>query len=163
NVNETGVRVVGAGLGGLAATLALQQAGIPVIAFEQAPDLSEFGAGIMLTPNASRVLRHLGVFDDVAAEALRPGSRRVRHWQGGAVPSGLPFARAFRDRYGAPFLTIHRADLQRALADGVRRNDPAAIRLDHRLVDVEQRDGKAVATFANGNQIAGDSLVGCDG
>jgi salicylate hydroxylase len=157
------VLVIGAGLGGLAVTLALQRAGIPVAAYEQAPELSEIGAGIMLTPNASRVLQYLGVFDDVVSRALLPVHRRIRHWRTGEVLTDMILDERFQQRYGAQFLTIHRSDLQRALADGVHRQDPAAIQLNHRLVDVEQRDGLVAAKFANGATVTGNALIACDG
>lgn len=157
------VLVIGAGLGGLTLTLALQKAGIPVTTYEQAPELSEVGAGIMMTPNASRSLRYVGAAGDVAAKALKPGATRVKNWKTGETLSQVTYDDAFNARYDLPFLTIHRADLQQALADGVRRNNPATIVLDHQIIDVAQDADGVTAIFANGNTARGDLLVACDG
>lgn len=157
------VLVIGAGLGGLALTLALQKAGIPVSVYEQAPEMSEVGAGIMLTPNASRSLRYAGVLDAVAAKALRPGATRVKNWKTGETLSQVTYDDAFNERYKLPFQTIHRADLQQALIDGVLANDPAVVNLNHQIVDVRQNANEVEAIFANGATAKSDLLVACDG
>src|SRR4051812_14804295 len=105
------VILIGAGIGGLAAALALHRSGQHVTVYEQAPELGEVGAGIMLTPNSVRALKHLGVYDAVEQLATRPTATRYRNYQTGAEVSAVNFTDAFEQRYGSPFLTIHRADL----------------------------------------------------
>ncbi|MFN8534874.1 MAG: FAD-dependent monooxygenase [Dehalococcoidia bacterium] len=162
-MKDLNVIVIGAGIGGLAAALALSRAGQHVAVYEQAPELGEVGAGLMITPNAARALKNLGVYDTVERLALKPGATRYRHYQSGDELSAMRFTDAFADRYGSPFLTIHRADLLFALAEGVEAIDPAIIHLGHTLVDCGERDGQVWARFANGVEATGDALIGADG
>lgn len=161
--NGLPVVVIGAGLGGLTLTLALQKLGIPVAVYDQAPELAEVGAGVMLKPNARAVLRYVGIDDAVDALALRPAANHLRHWRTGDDVAVEPYDKEFLGRYGSHLLTIHRADLQFALVDAVRRNDPSVIRLNHRLTGVEAGDNEVTATFANGEQAKGAVLIGADG
>lgn len=162
-MNELDVIIVGAGLGGLALGLALQRAGIAARIYEQAPELSEVGAGIMLTPNACRALMALDVFDRVDARAQRPGATHYRDYRTGEVIATVAYDEAFQRRYNGPYLTIHRADLQSALKDALAARAPEMLHLNHMLVDVEQHDGKVSAIFANGNRATGDVLIAADG
>lgn len=157
------VIVIGAGIGGLAAALALHRSGQNVAVYEQAPALGEVGAGIMLTPNSVAALKHIGVYDAVERASMHPGATRYRNYQTGAEVSAVRFTDAFEQRYGSPFLTIHRADLLGAIAEGVRAADPGMVRTGHTLVDCGERDGKVWARFANGAEATGDVLIGCDG
>jgi salicylate hydroxylase len=157
------VLVIGAGMGGLALTLALHQFGIPVATYEQAPELAEVGAGIMLKPNARRVLRAIEVDSNVAALSLQPAANRLRHWQTGETLTKEAFDAAFEAHYGSALLTIHRGDLQRALYHAVMQRDPGLIQLDHHLTGIQQVGGSVEATFSSGEVVRGSALVGCDG
>lgn len=162
-MKEQRIIVAGAGIGGLAAALALARAGHKVTVYEQAPELGEVGAGIMMTPNASRALRSLGVWDAVERLALKPAATHYRHYQTGDELTAFRFGPAFEQQYGYPFLTIHRADLLFAIAEGVRSAGADIVKLDHTLVDCGQTDGQAWAKFANGDEASADLLVGADG
>lgn len=157
------VLVVGAGIGGLAAALALHRSGQEVEVYEQAPALGEVGAGIMLTPNSVRVLKHLGVYEAVERLSMHPTATRYHNYQTGDEVSAVQFTDTFEQRYGSPFLTVHRADLLGAIAAGVDAADPAIVRTGHTLVDCGERKGQVWARFANGVEATGDVLIGCDG
>ncbi|WP_433615884.1 FAD-dependent monooxygenase [Dactylosporangium sp. CA-139114] len=106
--------IVGAGIGGLTAAVALAAHGVPCEVVERAPSLPVSGYGIQLPPNATRVLRGLGV--DLDAVSLRPSAREIRRWSDGALLGRVPLGPAVLSRYGSPYLTLRRADLLRALA-----------------------------------------------
>jgi salicylate hydroxylase len=109
--------VAGAGIGGLAAALALAKAGLRVTVLERRPGLTEIGAGLQLSPNATRILARLGAMEAVAAVAGEPEAVRIRRGRDGAEIARLPLGQAARARYGAPFVHLHRADLQTVLAE----------------------------------------------
>ena len=114
--------VVGAGIGGLTAALALAHAGFRVVVVERAVELSEAGAGIQLSPNAGRVLASLGLDRAIAAKAIEPAAVEVRSSASGRVLTAIPAA-TFRERYRFPYRIIHRADLQMALLAGARAHE----------------------------------------
>jgi salicylate hydroxylase len=116
------IGIVGGGIGGFAAAIALHRAGCEVKVFEQAGQLARVGADINLTPNAVRALDGLGVCSAVRERAARPTHRISRSWDSGEETSRLEMGDEAERRYGAPQLTIHRADLLAALA-GVLPSD----------------------------------------
>ncbi|TDU01128.1 MULTISPECIES: FAD-dependent monooxygenase [Azorhizobium] len=111
--------IVGAGIGGLACGIALRRAGLAVRMVEQADELAEVGAGLQLTPNATRHLRDFGVLDALETVAVKPRALEVRDGQTFGLLARCDYAPAVA-KYGAPFLVLHRADLQKALADGAK-------------------------------------------
>ena len=156
--------VAGAGIGGLAAALALARHGFRVDVFERAPALHELGAGLQLTPNATRALRALGVLEAVSALATAPRAVRVLRGADGGELAHLPVDDA-EQRWGAPYLAIHRADLQRALADAAIAanvalhfdsevvgldSDAASASLGLRRRGVERRESGALLVAADG-------------
>lgn len=159
------VLVVGAGLGGLAAAIALRRQGHRVSVFEQAPAIGEIGAGIMLTPNAVAALGALGAMDRVRPLAVEPQQARSRHFQTGETLGVRPVAGAYEPAHGHPMYNIHRADLHRALAETLRDvgGTGVELRLGHALSDV-RIGGRAVEVrFTNGLTYQGDVLIGADG
>ena len=111
------VVIVGGGIGGLAAALALRQAGFSAHVYEQASVLREVGAGVAISPNAVKVLHRLGLAE--ALRAVAPLSNDARDWQSGEVLCRVPLAEAAVARWGAPFYHLHRADLHDALRTAV--------------------------------------------
>jgi salicylate hydroxylase len=162
-MQDVNVVVVGAGLGGLSLAVALQRAGIPVHLYDQAPELSEVGAGIMLTPNASWAMRSIGVLDAIDALAQRPTGTRYRDAGTAEITTRVVYDESFERKYGCPYFTIHRGDLQAVLRDAVLANDPNAITLNHTVVDYRNEPDRAVAIFANGVEVGADLLVAADG
>jgi salicylate hydroxylase len=132
------VAIAGAGIGGLAAAVACRRAGCDVQVFEQARAFSEVGAGVQLGPNVTRVLERWGSGDAVRRVAARPGALVVRDAAHGGELARMELGHAFADRYGAPYLTIHRADLQQLLLEGAR-DAGAQLRLDTRVDGAQAR------------------------
>ncbi|MEV2234834.1 FAD-dependent monooxygenase [Streptomyces phaeochromogenes] len=152
--------VVGAGIGGLAATLSLCRAGHEVTLVEQAARFTEIGAGIQLAPNATRLLRRLGLLDAVAAQAARPSHVSFRTWSDGAEICRYALGRAAEEAFGAPYLLLHRADLHQALAAAV---PPSSVRLNTVVVGIDQDDESASVTTASGERLRADLVVAADG
>ena len=116
-----GIAVIGAGIAGLALAAALDQRGLPCVIFEQATDLTEAGAGVQIAPNASRLLHRLGLAAQLDAVAVRPAATEFRRWADDSLIGRSPLGDECDRRYGAPYYTIHRADLRDALAGLVGR------------------------------------------
>ncbi|MFT6518297.1 MAG: salicylate hydroxylase, partial [Candidatus Azotimanducaceae bacterium] len=108
---ELKVLIVGGGIGGLTAALCLAQDGHKVHVFEQMPDFQAIGAGIQLSPNASRVLHDLGLQEPLRAQAFLPQATQFRQWRSGSVIAESPLGTVARERFGAPYYHIHRGDL----------------------------------------------------
>jgi salicylate hydroxylase len=153
------VAVIGGGIGGLAAARALLMRGIEVTVFEQAPRLSEFGGGVVLTPNALTALRALGLEQRVLADAFESKSQVVRSWRSGRVILRNSFA-SYRSMFGATSCSIHRGDMQKLLAEFVPDRD---LRLSARCTEVIPGPRGAVARFADGSEVEADVVVGADG
>jgi salicylate hydroxylase len=153
------IAIVGGGLAGLAAANALKTLGIKAEVFEAAPALGEIGAAVNTSPQAVKALRAIGVGEQVAAVAhLSPGIY-TRNMQTGEF---LEFndRGKLAERFGAPYYTFHRADLLNALARGL---DHSAIHLDHRLTGVEERGDRVILSFAGGNKVEAEYVIGADG
>jgi salicylate hydroxylase len=126
------IAVIGAGIGGLTAAVALRQAGFEVDVYEQAPELTEIGGGINMAPNATRVLRRLGLGAGLDRDGVRPLATHHRRWQDGRTLQRAPLNPRCEELYGAPHITIHRADLLAAIAAGfpaerIHRPDKAGL------------------------------------
>ena len=157
------IGIVGAGIGGLSAANALHQAGHDVTVFEQAKQFFRVGADINLTPNAVRALDGLG--PDIAKAArdsgARPTHRISRMWDTGEETSRLPMSDEAERKYGAPQLTIHRADLLAALADAFPLE---RVRFDKRVESIEASDEGASIRFKDQSEVTRlDVLIGADG
>ncbi|TQE27195.1 FAD-binding protein [Streptomyces ipomoeae] len=152
--------VVGAGIGGLAATLSLRRAGCEVTLVEQSPRFTEIGAGIQLAPNATRVLRLLGVLDEVAAQATLPSHAEFRTWSDGTTICRYVLGREAEEEFGAPYFQAHRADLHNALVAAVPSE---SVRLNTLVVGIDQDDDSAYVTTASGERLGADLVVAADG
>jgi len=126
--------VIGGGIGGLTAGLALLQAGCDVHVYEQARELREVGAGVQISPNASRVLHGLGLAEELARMGVRPLAWRTRRWDDGRTLLVSPLAETAIERFGFPYYQMHRADLQGALG---RAMPDDRLHVGHRLVGLE--------------------------
>jgi salicylate hydroxylase len=150
------IGVSGAGIGGLAAAIALRRMGHEVVVFEQASKFARVGADINLTPNAVRALDGLGIGDRLRETAARPKARISRTWDTGEVTSRLPMSDEAERLYGAPQLTMHRADLMSALEDAVPRG---TVRFGRRVETVSDN----LLKFSDGSETRVDALIGADG
>ncbi len=157
--------VAGAGIGGVAAALALSLAGFETEIFEKATELQEFGAGLQLTPNATRVLTRLGALDEVLEVATVPEAVCALRGSDDALLMRLPLEDAER-RWGAPYLALHRADLQHALVRVAERRDSIRLTLGTAITRAAP-DGDRVAVGlsrpASSLEDRADVLVGADG
>ncbi len=157
--------IAGAGIGGLTAALALAQRGFAVEVFERAPALLEFGAGLQLSPNATRILARLGALEPVKASATEPRAIRLLRGRDGAEIARLPLDDAER-RWGAPYLVVHRADLQKTLVDAAAAKPTIALRLGVAVAGVGLEDDGVIVGLKRGPvtmRERGDVLIGADG
>ena len=154
------IGIVGAGIGGLTAAIALHRAGHDVIVYEQSKQFLRVGADINLTPNAVRALDGLGIAYAVRRTAARPTHRISRTWDSGEETSRLEMGDTAEKKYGAPQLTIHRADLLAALADVFPAERVRFAKRAESIVD----DGNGIAlAFSDGSNDRVDVLIGGDG
>ena len=154
------VALVGGGLGGMTAAIALTRHGFETHVFEQAGELREVGAGVGVGPNAVKVLRALGLESDLRSRGFEAGSIVGRNWTTGEVKFRVPMKGASETRYGAAHVQIHRADLLDILS---RAGSDVNIHLDSRCVAVASSDDAATVTLSDGREEAFDLVVGCDG
>jgi salicylate hydroxylase len=154
------VGVIGAGIGGLSAALSLLAAGFDVYVYEQAATLGEVGAGIQVSPNASRILHNLGLGDALARTGVKPLALHQRRWDDGRTLLRTPWAESLEAACGFPYYQMHRGDLLAAVAGAITAE---RIRLGHRLVGWTDDGDRVRARFANGAVTDHDVLVGADG
>jgi salicylate hydroxylase len=157
---EISIAVIGGGIGGLTAALSLLQAGFDVEVYEQARELREVGAGIQISPNASRILHRLGLADKLATMGVQPLAWHQRRWDDGRTLLHTPLGEAVKAAFGYPHYQSHRADLLNALIScfpGER------LHIGHRLVDLVDHGDRVEAHFENGKGVTVDALVGADG
>jgi len=160
------VVVAGAGIGGLTAALAIAQRGFRVTVCEAAPRLEEIGAGIQLSPNASRVLIALGLEARLKPHAVVPDELTIRTARTGDVLARAPLGAAAAQRYGAPFWVIHRSDLQAALYDSVAAMPDIELKLGVRVDDFAVHENGLTVAAARGTRSLeehGAALVAADG
>jgi salicylate hydroxylase len=155
--------VIGAGIGGLTAALALLRRGLDVEVYEQAEGLKEVGAGVQIGANGSRVLYALGLEVALARVQVAPSRRVIRHWSTGETWDWFALGAATAQRYGTPHLMLHRGDLHGILAAAVRALKPDAIRLGKRCVATAQTPDCAEVRFADRTGVTADIVIGADG
>ncbi|WPZ12751.1 FAD-dependent monooxygenase [Nitratireductor rhodophyticola] len=154
------IGIAGGGVGGMAAAIALQKQGHDVTIFERARAFGRIGADVNLTPNAVHALDGLGIGELLRTTAARPEYRISRTWDTGEETSRLPMSTAAEERYGAPQLTIHRADLLAALENALTEN---TIRFASQVIAAEEGGSGAVAILSDGTRFEADALIGADG
>jgi salicylate hydroxylase len=152
--------IIGGGIGGLAAAVALRQRGFEVQVYERASAIAEVGAGLQVGPNAVKVLYALGLKEELHRSAFEPTNMVSIKWDDASLRHRVPLKAIATKEYGAPYMTAHRAHiqamLQEALPDGV-------ITLDASCMGAETRGNVAVARFADGREVEGDAVIGADG
>jgi 2-polyprenyl-6-methoxyphenol hydroxylase-like FAD-dependent oxidoreductase len=151
--------VIGAGIGGLCAAIALQNDGWEVVVVDKAPSLAEMGAGIVLAANALKVLDKLGVGKYVREEGSPVGKAEIRSWDGKLLVDLPTFKET--ERYGTPSYLIHRTALQSILYK--QAASEAKIQFAKKLLAWEDSETKVTALFEDGTREEGDILIGADG
>jgi salicylate hydroxylase len=154
------IAVIGGGIGGLSAALHLLRAGFDAHVYEQAPRITEIGAGIQISPNASRLLIRLGLKPALDAAGVFPQAVHQRRWDDGRTLQRAPVGQLVDETFGAPYYHFHRADLANLLAAAL---PPERVHVGHKLIDFEQKGERVVARFENGATVEADVLVGADG
>lgn len=157
------VGVVGGGIGGLTAALALLRRGYDVSVYEQAAELQEVGAGLQISPNGIRVLYSLGLEDELSAMAFEPQGKEIRLWNTGDTWKLFDLGAVSRERYGFPYLTVHRNDLHQLLLRAVEAIKPGAVKLGHKSVGIEQDANGVSIHFAGLPSAKADVVIGADG
>jgi 2-polyprenyl-6-methoxyphenol hydroxylase-like FAD-dependent oxidoreductase len=152
------VLVVGGGIGGLAAAVALRRVGLRASVFERAAEIHEVGAGLTIWSNAVKALRQLGLAETVVARGTILERNKTITPQG-KVLMEEDIGKLSREA-GAPSVVVHRAELQRTLLEALPAEE---VHTDHACVGVEQTADGAIARFANGREERGDLLIGADG
>jgi salicylate hydroxylase len=157
------VAIVGAGIAGLTAALALLRRNIDVDVYEQAAELREVGAGVQISPNGTRALHALGVLKELRQLSCDTEGKEVRLWNTGRTWKLFDLGAEAIERYGFPYVTVFRPDLLQVLVDAVRARQPEAIHLDRRVIGITQRGGRVTLRFEDGGTAAGDAVIGADG
>lgn len=152
--------IVGAGIAGLTCALALQQRGLRPLVLEQSAQLLEVGAGLQISPNASSVLRELGLQQTLLGKASLPLGIRSIHWRSGTDIVRVPFAAL---KFHSPYMHLHRADLQKTLLDAIQKNDPLCIRTGQYVESVIREEGKPTLRLHHGETLSADWIIGADG
>jgi salicylate hydroxylase len=155
--------ISGGGIGGLAAALATARAGWKVALLEQSPVFGEVGAGIQLGPNVVRVLRDWGLSDSLARVAAFPRELQVRNATSTELLGVLPLGKTIEQRYGAPYVTIARADMHTLLLEAVRAQGGVDLHLDARVIGVAQNAQCVRVQTVQDQQLEAPLLVGADG
>jgi salicylate hydroxylase len=155
--------VVGGGIGGLSAALALAGNGLACAVVEQADNFTAIGAGLQLGPNAVHILRELGVAERLEAAVAAPQGIHVLDALSGDSLTSIPLGAQAELRYGAPYWVVHRADLHAALLAGVNECDTITVRTSFRLEAINAEDTQISAVSQSGESVAGGALIGADG
>ena len=160
NSDRISIAVIGGGIGGLTAALCLRHIGIDVHVYEQARALREAGAGINVSPNATRIIHALGLGEGLANLGVMPTGVHQRRWGDGRTLLRTPLGTEIECHFGFRQYQSHRADVLNMLVDAF---PPERLHAGHRLVSFNQRSDKVEAQFENGVRVTADALIGADG
>ncbi|MFL5043563.1 MAG: FAD-dependent monooxygenase [Xanthobacteraceae bacterium] len=155
--------IVGGGIGGLTAALALLRRGIDVDVYEQAPELKEVGAGVQISSNGTRVLYALGLQEAVERISSIPTAKEIRLWSTGQTWKLFDLGAISIELYGFPYVLMHRRDLHGILAEAIGGLKPDALHLGMRCIDVAQSDTSVTLRFASGESAQAPLAIGADG
>lgn len=159
-IETVDVAIIGAGLGGAAAMALLNEAGFDVRTYEQAHAFSRLGAGIHIGPNVMKVFRKIGLENELCDLGAHPDYWFSRDGQTGDYRSRIELGAFAKREYGAAYVTIHRGDMHAAQISALPQD---RLHYNHRLLDLEERDGDVLLTFENGNRVAAKLVIGADG
>ena len=155
--------VIGGGIGGLAAALALVRRGYDVTVLEQAAEIGEIGAGIQLGPNAFHAFDALGVGDKTRARAVFTDEMIMHDAVDETLVGRIPTGEAFRKRFGNPYAVIHRVDIHSSLLEGAQETGRVKFVTSTRVVRIDQDADSVTLTDQNGKTYRGVAAIGADG
>jgi len=157
------IAIVGAGIGGLTAALALIRQGIAVDVYEQAPELKELGAGVQISSNGTRVLYALGLGPAIEKVGVIVAGKEIRLWSTGQTWKLFDLGAVSVEQYGSPYMMFHRGDLHAALLDAIRRERPDSIHLNRKCTGVTQNGDGVTIAFEQGEPVEAALAIGADG
>lgn len=152
--------MVGAGIAGLTLAAALSRCNVDCAVFEQTALLSEVGAGIQVAPNAARLLHRLSLERRLRRHAVRPDALEMRRWEDGTLLRRTSLGAECAEAFGAPYYTVHRADLHRELLELL---PGGVLHLGLRVDAIEDNGDTALLRFSDGSSVTADVVVGADG
>lgn len=157
------ILVVGGGVGGLAAAFGLARAGEQVHVLEAAPEFTELGAGIQLAPNATRALDSLGIFETLEGKAVFPRELVYMDAVSGERITSVDLGTPFLERYGHPYVVLHRVDLHQALLDACIAHPNVELETSKQVDELEDTGDAVRVSCADGSTYEGAALIGADG
>jgi salicylate hydroxylase len=157
------IAIIGGGIGGLAAALALIRRGIDVDVYEQAPVLRELGAGVQVSANGTRILHALGLKGALEDVQVLPAGKAIRLWNTGQSWKLFDLGMESVERYGFPYITIHRGDLHGVIAQALLREKPDAVHLNRKCIGLAQTPDRVELSFEAAPPVAARLAVGADG
>ncbi len=157
------VAIVGGGIGGLTAALALARRGIAVDVYEQAPELRELGAGVQISANGTHVLHAVGLKEALEKVQVLPAGKAIRLWNTGQSWKLFDLGLESVERYGYPYITIHRSDLHSVIAQALEKARPGAIHLNRKCIGLAQAADHVELRFEAGDPVRAKIVVGADG
>jgi 2-polyprenyl-6-methoxyphenol hydroxylase-like FAD-dependent oxidoreductase len=163
NLSELSIVIVGGGIGGMAAALALSRQGVRITLLEQSAEIGEIGAGIQLAPNAFAAMDALGVGENARRRAVFTERLVMMDAVDGEEVGTFEVGEAFRQRFGNPYAVIHRADIHLSLYEAVKESSLITFHTSVHVMDVEDDGHKATVIDREGRRYSGDAVIGCDG
>ena len=157
------ILIIGGGIGGLTAALALAREGFPVRVVERSAEFGEIGAGIQLAPNALRILDGLGVLPDLAALGVRPRHLVLIHADTGRHLTTVDFGETFQRRYGYAYTVMHRGDLLTVLHQACQADNRITLEASREVTELADHGGAAQVRFADGSSYECGAVIGADG
>lgn len=157
------VIIVGGGIGGMAAALALSELGMSVTLLEQSAEIGEIGAGIQLGPNAFAALDALGVGENARQRAVFTERLVMMDAVDGSEIATFPVGERFRQRFANPYAVIHRADIHKSILEAVVKSPRIRFVTSSRVVDAIEEGNHVTVTDSTGQRYTGDAAIGCDG
>lgn len=156
------ILIVGGGIAGLTTALCCARSGFDVSVFEQAPEFSEVGAGLQLSPNGTKILYDMGLGPKLEEVAFKPRSLDLRLGRNGMKLFSIPLSHS-EEKYGGPYLHIHRADLVSILANAVSYEKNCTVFTNEHVAEVRSLNNQAKITLSQGKTFTGDLVIGADG
>jgi salicylate hydroxylase/6-hydroxynicotinate 3-monooxygenase len=157
---EPAIAIIGAGIGGLTAAATLRKIGLKARIYEQAPAFARIGAGIQMNPNAMKILRGLGLEPRIRAAGFAPQQGFNREWHSGEITYLHPMGAEIEARFGAPDISLHRAELHAALVSIL---PPEIIHFGKKLAGLDRKGSRLSLSFADGTSADADVIIGADG
>lgn len=154
--------IIGGGIGGLATAIAMTQAGFSVTVYERAKQLIDLGAGITLAPNATRVLYHLGLGSALEEISVTPPHMEFRHYHTGAVIKRM-MTQNYLELYGAPYMRLHRWDMQYTMIQRLELLSPGALKLGYNVERLSLNGEKVSIQFSDKSSDHADLVIAADG